>query len=121
MMGGPAYEYLWADGDKIKTPIKCSAPEYVSFLMDWVDNQLSNERLFPTQAGLDFPPGFFDIVRNIFRRLFRVYAHIYHAHFERMRSFGAEAHLNSCFKHFLYFVQEFDLVRRYVCVCVAAA
>ena len=29
-------------------------------------------------------------VQNIFKRLFRVYAHIYYCHFERMSALGAE-------------------------------
>ena len=33
----------------------------------------------------------------IFKRLFRVYAHIYHSHFQKIVSLGAEAHLNTCF------------------------
>jgi hypothetical protein len=40
----------------------------------------------------------------IFKRLFRVYAHIYHSHFQKIVGLGAEAHLNTCFKHFIYFV-----------------
>lgn len=36
MSAGPKYEYLWADGKTIKKPIKVSAPEYVDFLMTWV-------------------------------------------------------------------------------------
>ena len=43
---------------------------------------------------------------------FRVYAHIYYCHFERMGQLGAEPHLNTCFKHYMYFVYEFDLIPR---------
>lgn len=46
-----------------------------------------------------------DVVRTIFKRLFRVYAHIYHSHFKQVCSLGEEAHLNTCFKHFIFFVQ----------------
>ena len=34
-------------------------------------------------------------MQNIFKRLFRVYAHIYYCHFERMTALGAEPHLNT--------------------------
>ena len=40
----------------------------------------------------------------------RRYAHIYYCHFERMSALGAEPHLNTCFKHFVYFVYEFNLI-----------
>jgi MOB kinase activator 1 len=33
-----------------------------------------------------------------------VYAHIYHSHFKAICSLGEEAHLNTCFKHFIFFV-----------------
>lgn len=46
----------------------------------------------------------------MFKRLFRVYAHIYHSHFREMVALGAEAHLNSSFKRFSAFVLEFRLV-----------
>jgi len=57
-----------------------------------------------------FPKNFPTLVKNIFKRLFRVYAHIYHSHFPKIVSLGEEAHLNTSFKHFIYFVQEFSLV-----------
>jgi MOB kinase activator 1 len=43
-------------------------------------------------------------VKNIFKRLFRVYAHIYHSHFPQVAALGEEAHLNTSFKHFIYLV-----------------
>ena len=43
--------------------------------------------------------------------MFRVYAHIMYCHFERIVELTFEAHLNSCFKHFAYFVLEFELVK----------
>lgn len=61
-------------------------------------------------SGVPFPADFVERVRNIFKRLFRVYAHIYYCHFERMTALGAEPHLNTCFKHYMYFVFEFDLI-----------
>jgi len=46
------------------------------------------------------------------KRLFRVYAHIYYKHIERIRDLGAELQLHTCFKHFYFFVTEFNLVKR---------
>lgn len=56
-----------------------------------------------TAAGAPFPPNFRDVVKTIFKRLFRVYAHIYHSHFQKIVSLKEEAHLNTCFKHFVLF------------------
>jgi len=110
MSAGPQYEYLWADNVKVKKPIKVSAPEYVDYLMSWVETQLNDETIFPLQLGTPFPKNFQSIVKVIFKRLFRVYAHIYHSHFQKIVGLGAEAHLNTCFKHFIYFVYEFKLI-----------
>jgi len=112
MSAGPKYEYHWADGTTIKKAIKVSAPEYVDYLMSWTQNQLDDETIFPSKIGVPFPPKFQSLVRNIFKRLFRVYAHIYHSHFPKIVSLGEEAHLNTSFKHFIYFVQEFNLVEK---------
>jgi len=45
------YEYLWADGQSIKKPLKVSASEYIDYLMTWVESQINNEQLFPCQLG----------------------------------------------------------------------
>lgn len=45
------FKYLWADGVAVKTPIKCSAPEYVDYLLTWVEGQFNDEKLFPTALG----------------------------------------------------------------------
>jgi len=111
MSAGPKYEYMWADGKNVKKAIKCSAPEYVDFLMSWVQEQLDDENIFPSKVGTPFPRTFKDIVMNIFKRLFRVYAHIYHAHFNKIQLLGSEAHLNTSFKHFIFFVKEFNLIK----------
>ena len=82
MSAGPKYEYHWADGQMVKKPIKCSAPKYIDYLMTWVQDQLDDEALFPSKIGVKFPPHFQSSVKTILKRLFRVYAHIYHQHFK---------------------------------------
>lgn len=62
------------------------------------------------REGAAFPKNFVSAVKVIFKRLFRIYGHIYHKHFQRVVDMGAEAHLNTCFKHFIYFIKEFNLV-----------
>ncbi|KAG2581809.1 hypothetical protein PVAP13_6KG065800 [Panicum virgatum] len=110
MTAGPKYEYRWADGVQIKKPIEVSAPKYVEYLMDWIEGQLDDESIFPQKLGTPFPPNFKEVVKTIFKRLFRVYAHIYHSHFQKIVSLKEEAHLNTCFKHFILFTNEFGLV-----------
>lgn len=108
MTAGTKYEYHWGEG--FKAPKAVSAPRYVDLLMTWVQTQLDDEKLFPTQLGVPFPADFLKRVQDIFKRLFRVYAHIYYHHFDKMSQLGAEPHLNTCFKHYMYFVEEFKLI-----------
>nr|BAR87947.1 Mob as tumor suppressor [Dugesia japonica] len=112
MCASPKYEYHWADGQSIKKPIKCSAPRYIDYLMVWVQDQLDNESTFPSKIGVPFPKNFLSITKTILKRLFRVYAHIYHQHFSEVCKLQEEPHLNTSFKHFIFFVQEFELVDR---------
>ncbi|KAH6927734.1 hypothetical protein HPB50_007636 [Hyalomma asiaticum] len=112
MLAGPKYEYRWADGHTHKRPVRCSAPEYIDCLFSWAQNHLEDEVLFPSKVGVPFPENFLPVVKTILRRLFRVYAHVYHQHFREVVWMKEEAHLNTSFKHFILFVQEFGLVEQ---------
>lgn len=61
-------------------------------------------------TGVPFPANFQATVKSILRRLFRVYAHIYNHHFAQICALSLEAHLNTSYRHFLLFVNEFQLV-----------
>lgn len=112
MSAGPKYEYHWADGQQVKKPLACSAPQYIDYLLTWVQDHLDNEQVFPSKIGVPFPKSFQSIAKTIYKRLFRIYAHIYHEHFNEVISLQEEAHLNTSFKHFIYFVEEFSLVEK---------
>ncbi|GAV03059.1 hypothetical protein RvY_13541 [Ramazzottius varieornatus] len=112
MSAGPKYEYHWADGQTVKKPIKCSAPQYIDYLMTWVQQQLDDEAMFPSKIGVPFPKNFLTNAKTILKRLFRVYAHIYHQHLRDVIALEEEAHLNTSFKHFTFFIQEFNLVEK---------
>lgn len=56
-------------------------------------------------TGVPFPKNFLSITKTILKRLFRVYAHIYHQHFSEVCKLQEEPHLNTSFKHFIFFVQ----------------
>jgi len=111
MSAGDKYEYFWAATSK-DAPIQCSAPDYVHHLMNWVEAQLDDPKIFPTTMDEAFPKDFEKTIQTIFKRLFRVYAHIYYSHFSEIIKWSAkaEAFLNTAFKHFYYFITEFDLV-----------
>eukprot|EP00117_Sycon_ciliatum_P043799 scpid94957/ scgid31666/ MOB kinase activator 3A; MOB-LAK; Mob1 homolog 2A; Mps one binder kinase activator-like 2A len=110
MSGGPKYEYMWADGDKFKKPTKLPAPRYIHFLMEWIERQINDTDLFPIEVGTPFPKNFLPTSKKILTRLFRVFVHVYIHHFDKLQMIGAEAHINTCFKHFVYFTRRFKLV-----------
>jgi len=112
MTAGPKFEYFWKDENnpKFKTAQSVSTPEYVDLLMTWIESQINDESIFPPDVGQPFPKNFRSICQNIFKRLSRVFAHVYLNHFDKIEEIGAEAHINACFKHFFYFTQEFKLV-----------
>ena len=90
MSAGPKYEYHWADGKHVQKPIKCSAPKYIDYLMTWIQDQIDDEALFPSKIGVPFPRNFISIAKLILKRLFRIYAHVYHQHFKEVKGLGSE-------------------------------
>ncbi|KAL9654768.1 hypothetical protein ABK040_008562 [Willaertia magna] len=113
MNAGVEFEYLWMNPeDNITKPIRVSAPEYMEYLMSWIEMKINNETVFPPSPNTPFPTNFKSEVKQIFKRLFRVYAHIYHSHPEDIKKIHAEPHLNTAFKHFCMFVFEFDLISK---------
>mmetsp|Transcript_36585 Transcript_36585/g.59276 ORF Transcript_36585/g.59276 Transcript_36585/m.59276 type:complete len:154 (-) Transcript_36585:771-1232(-) len=91
MSAGAKYEYLWQDGVQYKKPTKMSAPEYIDKLLTWAGEQIADPALFPVEPGARFPHGFMKQVKVMYKRMFRVYAHIYHVHFDKIKSLGANA------------------------------
>lgn len=110
MLATEEYEYLWQDGVKFKRPTKMSAPGYVEQLMNWVQAYLDDENIFPTKVGKDFSKDAPPVFKNILKRLFRVYAHIYCHHFDQVDALGILPHLNTSLKHFVLFTTQFKLV-----------
>ncbi|KGO49002.1 Mob1/phocein [Penicillium expansum] len=103
------FEYLWQDSESFKRPTKMSAPEYIEHLMAWVQSNVDNEQMFPSRIGVPFPKTFPSLLRQIFKRLYRVYAHIYCHHYPVVVHLGLEPHLNTSFKHYVLFIDEHKL------------
>jgi MOB kinase activator 1 len=121
------FEYLWQDSDNFKRPTKMPAPTYIEHLMGWVQSNIDNEAMFPSrigtfnhfiaaetlrllmQPGVPFPKSFPSMIRQVFKRMYRVYAHIYCHHYPVVRELGLEAHLNTSFKHYVLFIDEHNL------------
>ncbi|MCJ1298410.1 MOB kinase activator 1B [Hypocenomyce scalaris] len=103
------FEYLWQDSENFRRPTKMPAPEYIEHLMAWVQSNVDNEQMFPSRIGVPFPKTFSALIRQLFKRLYRVYAHIYCHHYPVIVQLGLEPHLNTSFKHYVLFVDEHSL------------
>jgi MOB kinase activator 1 len=109
MCAGPCYKYLWQENRKSK-PVELPAPSYIGLLMDWVGDQFHDEGLFPSELDTPFPKHFERLIKIIMKRLFRVYAHLYYHHLNELKELNVIAHMNTSFKHFIFFVAEFQLI-----------
>ena len=73
---------MWLDDKGNKN--KISAPQYVDYVMTYVQKVVNDEATFPTKHGNEFPANFDQVLRKIQKLLFHVVAHIYHSHFREV-------------------------------------
>ncbi|KAI9144180.1 Mob1/phocein [Paraphysoderma sedebokerense] len=108
MTAGSGVEYTWTDNKNRN--VKVSAPQYIDLTATWIQNLLDDETVFPTKSGVPFPKEHLATVKQIFKHLFRIFAHIYHHHYDKILNLSEEAHLNTLFAQFICFAKEFDLL-----------
>jgi len=101
MVGPGPRQYTWVDEKGKKSRV--NAPQYVDYVMTFVQKTVNDETLFPTKHGNEFPPNFDVVIKKIHRLIFQVLAHIYHSHFREVVLLGLHAHLNSLFAHVIEF------------------
>jgi MOB kinase activator 1 len=114
----PGYEYLWVD-PATRKPIKCSGPDYISHVLNWVEGLVNDERHFPAMPcsmGGSYSRDLEKTVKTVFKRLFRIFAILYTHHYQTVEEMGAVVHLNTAFRHFLFFSFEWDLLPPQVCL-----
>ncbi|XP_022362858.1 MOB kinase activator 2 isoform X1 [Enhydra lutris kenyoni] len=101
-------QYYWYDERGKK--VKCTAPQYVDFVMSSVQKLVTDEDVFPTKYGREFPSSFEALVKKICKYLFHVLAHIYWSHFKETLALELHGHLNTLYAHFILFAREFNLL-----------
>lgn len=108
-------EYRWSD-ETTQQAVSVPAPVYIEKVLRWVEDQINDDSQFPddedeTEAIRVFQtPQFAALCGQIFRRLFRVYGIVYSSFFGTLEALGMAPHLNTCFKHFMFFCVEFSLL-----------
>ncbi|EEB05236.1 protein kinase activator Mob2 [Schizosaccharomyces japonicus yFS275] len=108
MSAAPGIDYTWLDSNR--KPLRLPAPQYIEYVMAWIENRLRDQSIFPTKAGVPFPSNFEAIVKAIYKQLFRIFVHIYNYHYPEILHVSLEAHWNSFFAHFIAFGKEFGLL-----------
>jgi len=81
-----------------------------SYPIRWVQNYPVPHVTY-CALGQEFNSQTFPVtIKHIYRQFLRIFAHIYHAHFETILHLRAEPHFNSLFAHFLAFGKEYQLL-----------
>lgn len=106
---GFEYRLKEANG-KVSKP---DGAEYVNMSMIWLEDQIDNSQIFPEMEDDPFPAKFIDTyVTEMFKRMFRIFAIIYAVCWPFVVENEAEAHVNTCFKHFYFFMKKFNLLKK---------
>lgn len=108
MNADPGTEYVWIMPNNRSSSLP--ANQYIEYALTWISNKVNDQTVFPTKSGMTFPPSFLRDIKGISRQMFRIIAHIYWNHFEKLVHLSLEAHWISYFSHFISFVREFDLI-----------
>lgn len=128
------HSYTWLNRNM--EPVEVPAYEYITLMQRWISGKIDDTKIFPTDAAgvsyapnpaftsaavvpdewlghrSGFPRDFGSICQTIFLQMFRVYAHLYHAHFvDPFYHLNLEKQLNSCFSHFILTATTLDLLK----------
>ena len=110
MSAGSNFEFLWIDKQHYRRPTHLPAKIYIDYLLNWIISLLEDERLFPVEEGDPFPPDYEEKTHDIFRRMFRVYAHIWCNHKDVIVQCDCENSFRFSLNHYIHFVNQFNLV-----------
>lgn len=133
------HSFTWLNS--LREPVELPAYEYMTLMQRWISGKINDGNIFPTDAGgvsyathptiapnvtsplsnagerewigkrSGFPENFVDVCQTIFRQMFRVYAHLYWAHFvDPFYHLNLEKQLNSCFSHFVLTATALDML-----------
>ncbi|KAK4157798.1 Mob1/phocein [Chaetomidium leptoderma] len=139
MSAGPNHSYTWLNKTNNRyEPTELAAIDYISMMQRWISGKIEDTNMFPTDpSGVSFshnpsianvallsspdewvgkrsgfPKDFASICQTIFLQMFRVYAHLYWAHFaEPLYHLNLEKQLNSCFSHFVLTATALDMLK----------
>lgn len=134
------HSFTWLNNKR--EPVELPAYEYITLMQRWISGKIDDTNIFPTDSNgvsyshnpaitttplsqltnpgeMDwvgkrsgFPENFVEVCQTIFRQMFRVYAHLYWAHFiDPFYHLNLEKQLNSCFSHFVLTACALDMLK----------
>lgn len=134
------HSFTWLN--KNREPVEVPAFEYMTLMQRWISGKIDDTAIFPTDTNgvsfshnaqlssnplsplanpgdkdwggkrSGFPENFIEVCQMIFRQMFRVYAHLYWAHFiDPFYHLNLEKQLNSCFSHFVMSACALDMLK----------
>jgi len=109
MTAGEDCSFLWAEGEYRNSPVALPACEYIRRLMEWADNILQNERLFPSDDKS--PAEFMNTCDVLCRRLLRAPMHFYHHHYSFLKEKGENERLDRLTLRYCVFALKFNLFK----------
>ncbi|KAI1143305.1 Mob1/phocein family protein [Hypoxylon sp. FL0543] len=140
MSAGANHSFTWLNNKR--EPVEVPAYEYITLMQRWISGKIDDTNIFPTDTNgvsyaqnrsitttplsqlsspedrdwigksSGFPENFVEVCQTIFRQMFRVYAHLYWAHFiDPFYHLNLEKQLNSCFSHFVLTACALDMLK----------
>jgi hypothetical protein len=123
--------YQWMDTQR--NPIHLPAAQYIKHIQTWVKGKITDESLFPTAnfnsapplpvpqniandnnwwlgKTSGFPQRFENEIKNMYKQMFRCYAHLYWSHWLNFWEMDATRNLNTCFIHFVNVGRSYGLL-----------
>lgn len=115
--------YTWIDTNR--NPINLPAAQYIKNIQTWVNGKTLDPSLFPIDTftsapplvsatnaqstdpnhwlgkASGFPQRFETEIKNMYKQMFRCYAHLYWGHWMTFYDLKGERELNTCFVHFV--------------------
>lgn len=109
-------KYMWRANRDTK-PKELPVDVYIDHVLFWVNSQVENEDIFPTEEDIPFPDNFKDYLVKMFKRMFRIFAIMYSNPCLCDRN-DVENSLEPIFKHFLYFAWKWGLLEPRETKCI---
>ena len=98
------HKYVCKLNFKKKKNQNCTAKEYILEFFDYVRYICKHEMNSLDGNDIQF------IIYDICRRISFIFGHIYYTHLNIITTLKLDLRLNVCFKHYLYFIFEYELV-----------